>query len=235
MANWGSWAYPLRACLKAFQVIACIPVICLSATIHLIHTLVSKYRRYEPPNARKSKARQLEINSMPAILGPRLTRQLAIGRGEDDQPKEPLIPCRENSASEPLLHVPEGINQTINTNFICDQNQSLLFQLPLEIRQQIYEYVLGGCNIHIHFLMACDSISSQLLPRSKMGHCQLRVDRLHLSSNQLTTIRETTPQPESPPERSWPNWLCQMYMYHKTADWNEAKRLLPLPLTCRKV
>lgn len=234
MTHWGFWAYPLRVFLKAFRVIACIPFTCLFAPIRLVRTLVTKYQRYESENARKRKARQLIINSMPVILGPRLTRRLTIGHGEDDQPTEPLIPSRENSDSEQLLHVLGGNKQNIDLAFTSDQNQSPLFKAPLEIRQQIYEYVLGGCNIHIHFLMACESISPQLLPRSKMGHCQLREDRLYLSGTQLNTTRRTTPQPESPP-RSWPNWLCQMYMYHKTADWSEAKRLLPLPLTCRRV
>lgn len=61
--------------------------------------------------------------------------------------------------SKPPDHIAiaPAVNKFIQIGYICSQEQSLLFSLPTEIRQTIYQHVFGPSVIHVESL--CDRLA----------------------------------------------------------------------------
>ncbi|KAH9214221.1 hypothetical protein DL95DRAFT_446571 [Leptodontidium sp. 2 PMI_412] len=197
-----------------------LPALCFYGPFLLISALSQKIRNRETAKSKRNRARQGEIDSMPEILCPRLQRFLTIGREDNIPLEENVDPYPDN----PILsnQPQEGMVERVQPAQIHDQSKSPLFKLPLEIRQHIYDYVLGGCTFHIHFLQGGNGV-----PRSRMSHCQLRRDCLQLPLEELHTLR-LMELPDIP-------FLCGMFLRRCRVSSSERKILLPLIMSCRRI
>ncbi|KAK0111798.1 hypothetical protein ONS96_001066 [Cadophora gregata f. sp. sojae] len=204
---------------------ACIPGFCLCTPFRLPSTLVDAYHRYESPQVGKKVATQSEIDSIPQVLGPRLTRSLTIGREEADRSKEDSI------SPTAVANASRDNPWTIQKTCTAIQEQSPLFKLPLEIRQQIYEYVLGGCHIQIHFQSARPGVISRII----MGHRQVQEDALSLNGDRFPSNRTSRPPSPTLPPTSTPVCLCSVLQDRMSVDLEEKRLLLALPTCCRRV
>lgn len=123
----------------------------------------------------KAEARALMAQLTPEILGPRLERCLTIGREDNSNS---AVSDMENGSMMKAGRTTSGVTSLVKMlpafqpaprparQVTEDQSQSSLSRLPLEIRMQIYEEILGYQVIHISF---CEK------PR-KMGHCRHKKD-----------------------------------------------------------
>jgi hypothetical protein len=128
--------------------ICCMPCICVCGAGLLVAKMFHAAATYERPSVRRKREERLQDESRqrtvriqaPKVLGPRLQGSLTIGRRVEMEEHEEL-----NRHVAP----PSPTSKTTG-----EQLQSPLFRLPLEVRRQIYEEVIGGYVIHIYSLQA---------------------------------------------------------------------------------
>lgn len=149
----------IEGTLTVVATIFFLPCICLVGGGIVAKDLFIKARAYERPKTRRSresKERQKEIiRSTPRKVGPRLERHLTIGRPEaevKDEVKDEEVDLGEVKGIQMADLKDVGLKRAMTVTE--QQENSGLFQLPLEIRRGIYENVLGGYVIHIYFVEA---------------------------------------------------------------------------------
>ena len=153
----------IEGTLTVVATIFFLPCICLVGGGIVARDLIIKARAYERPKTRRSresKERQKEIiRSTPRKVGPRLERHLTIGRPEaeandvaKDEAKDEAVDLAEVKGIQMVDLKDVGMKRLMT---VTDQQEnSVFFQLPLEIRRGIYKNVLGGYVIHVYFVEA---------------------------------------------------------------------------------
>ncbi|PMD46805.1 hypothetical protein L207DRAFT_221131 [Hyaloscypha variabilis F] len=137
--------------------IVCLPCICLIGTCILLSHAVCSLQAYELPSTRKK--RNLEVaerekrRRTPWVLAPRIgsERNLTIGNecsGLTGLGTKIRGGRKEGKKRDGDVEVGKGRGK------IEWQEQSPLFNLPLELRRQIYEEAIGGYTLHVFTLDA---------------------------------------------------------------------------------
>jgi len=153
--------------------IVCMPCICVIGVGIFSRELFRAAKEYENPKKKASRIARERKNALkratPKPLEPRLERNLTIGRKklnpgievvdvdvdvgaedkdirEKDSEKDGSGDVDEKGVEE-IIRVEKGGRTD-------QQKQSLLFQLPTEVRRQIWEETLGGYLFHMYYVDA---------------------------------------------------------------------------------
>jgi hypothetical protein len=137
-----------------------LPCICVIGGGVIAKDLIVKAKNYERPKKRMRRQaeekRKEVLRSTPRVLEPRLERHLTIGRkviiSEEEEVGVAVGVEEIGEKGNDGLVVREKKKVVAATT--DDQMQSMLFQLPLEIRRQIWEETMGGYVFHIYFVQA---------------------------------------------------------------------------------
>jgi hypothetical protein len=148
----------------------CFPCLCLCGAGFIISRLFHCVTNYTTPGTRRRQAAEAARQTEEAMeerearklrvcaakfLGPRLEGSLTIGRKEPQQTG--------------------GLqDHVIRPKRTDGQLQSPLFRLPLEVRRQIYEEVIGGYVIHIYLLQAYKRIGHIRCDQPDSERCMCR-------------------------------------------------------------
>ena len=146
--------------------IVCLPCICVVGTCVLLSHFVYSCSIYELPSTRRKRQREYEEREKrrrtPWVLAPRLGEEevLTIGNPAIGLPGlgSKISRCDEEgmngSGDVQKLETGPGLGKVKTGQKTNWQDQSMLFNLPLELRRQIYEEAIAGYTLHIFTLDA---------------------------------------------------------------------------------
>lgn len=155
-----------RRQLSTVATVFFLPCICVIGGCIIAIELIRQAKNYERPKTklreRDEKRTKVALRTMPRPLKPRLERHLTIGReiivnkGEvkyweeiEEETGKTMAMESEQGQKEEAVEKPK-----IELGRTDHQFQSLLFHLPREVRNQIWEDTLGGYVFHMYFVEA---------------------------------------------------------------------------------
>jgi hypothetical protein len=156
----------LRESLLVALTIVCLPCICILGLCVLISHCYSTLSTYELPSTRKK--REIETQErdarrrIPFVLGSRVERDvdtLSLRESDSDSDSDSGFGKDEEQRAKGKWGRKgkgKGNGKERKTHW---QEQSPLFNLPLEIRNRVYEECIGGYTIHISTLDAYHRMS----------------------------------------------------------------------------
>jgi len=149
--------------LTVVATICFLPCICLIGGAIVVKDLFYAVKRFERSKTRirrmEKTKRQEVLRNSPKQLGRRLERHLTIGREATIEIQEPMEveETERKEKSHVLTEIKPSKAQVAKkrqSGRTDNQLGSSLFNLPLEIRRQIWEEVLGGYVLHMYFVEA---------------------------------------------------------------------------------
>ncbi|RFU34861.1 hypothetical protein B7463_g1482, partial [Scytalidium lignicola] len=167
-------ANPIKKCLTVAVTVCCLPCICAYGIGVIAVDVFQGIKNYEKPQKRDERRKEAKARTMrrrnPVGLdmGPRLERCLTLplrvpervdlgSSSHDGVYWDGMIEeLKSRGGKEKTIEISPPVKVLQRTE---DQLESPLFKLPLEIRRQIYEEVLGGHVFHIYFVQAYRRLS----------------------------------------------------------------------------
>ncbi|KAH8601521.1 hypothetical protein B0O99DRAFT_606821 [Bisporella sp. PMI_857] len=145
----------------------CLPCICVVGVTMIFRKVAKRHTR-----KRRQKARAIHVQrqhateivrTTPVLLPPRLEKHLTIGRELKLADEEVMVNGKQDVCAD-VIDQDEALEVTPLEQMrgrTDDQMQSRLFQLPLEIRRQIWEETLCGYIFHMYFMESYRCMSHQ--------------------------------------------------------------------------
>ncbi|KAE9362594.1 hypothetical protein N431DRAFT_358358 [Stipitochalara longipes BDJ] len=144
--------------------IVCLPCICIVGTCFILSHYVFSLSTYESPSTRRKRQREYEEREnrrrIPWVLAPRIGEDEVLSIGNENV----AIPGlgskirksdeKRSNKSEDIPWLSSRSGKAKREKQTIWQNASPFFNLPLELRRQIYEEAIAGYTLHIFTLDA---------------------------------------------------------------------------------